>query len=189
VHGNFRSAQSRRLVFAALLAYALSGCAGLSDVASGDVKVFNTGRWFSKPTWTSITSNSAAARREVTQNDLLGPDGACAGMSVVAPEPAGGDPTALPTAAPLIPGGIGIDMTECEVVQRAGRPDNFELGNNQRGERSMVLTYIHGPKPGIYKFEAGRLVAMERGPEPPAAPKPAKPAKQPAKPGPSARRV
>jgi hypothetical protein len=110
-------------------------------------------------------------------------------MSVIAPEPAGGDAVAPPTAAPLIPGGIGIDMTECEVVQRAGRPDNFEVGSTQRGERSAVLTYIHGPKPGIYKFEAGRLVALERGPEPPAAPKPAKPAKQPAKPAPSARRA
>ena len=187
MHGNNRSAQYPWFACAALIGFALSGCAGISDVASGDVKLFRPGDWFSKPT-IIVNDKTATVRREVAPNDLLGPDGACAGSAVPAQEPAGGDTTAVPTTAPLVPGGIGIDMTECEVVQRAGRADNFEIGSNQRGERSVVLTYIHGPKPGIYKFAAGRLVAMERGPEPPAAPKPTKPAKQPVKPAPSARR-
>jgi hypothetical protein len=168
----------------AVIAFALSGCAGISEVASGDVKLFKPSNPFEKPAWAAVESSGmATTRRALTPNDLVGADGSCAGVPVAAAaDPGSSDANAAPAAAALVPGGIGIDMTECEVVQRAGHPENFEVGSNQRGERSLVLTYIRGPKPGIYRFEGGRLVTMERGPEPPPAPKPAKPAKQPAKP-------
>ena len=73
-------------------------------------------------------------------------------------------------------------MTECDVVRRAGPVEQRDLGVNERGERSLVLTYLKGPWPGIYRFTGGRLVSIERAPTPPpAAPaKPQKGAKKPA---------
>jgi hypothetical protein len=93
---------------------------------------------------------------------LINPDGSCAPV---------GDPE-------FASGGIALDMSECDVVQRAGAPDNIEVTPGPRGERAVVLTYARGDRPGIYRFVAGRLVSMERGPEPPAPEKPAKPAKK-----------
>jgi hypothetical protein len=37
------------------------------------------------------------------------------------------------------------------------------------------LTYSRGPRAGIYTFTSGRLTSVERGPEPVAQPKTAKP--------------
>jgi hypothetical protein len=76
-------------------------------------------------------------------------------------------------------GGIALEMTECEVVGRAGPPANVEVGANERGERAVTLTYTSGSRPGIYRFVAGRLSSIERGAEPP--PEPTKPKKPPAK--------
>ena len=84
---------------------------------------------------------------------LIGPDGSCA----------------APAAAPEFAGsGIGLDMSECDVVQRAGAPDNIDISANPRGDRAVVLTYARGERAGIYRFTAGRLISVERGPEPPA---------------------
>ena len=69
--------------------------------------------------------------------------------------------------------GIALQMTECEVVQRAGGPDGIEFGS-EGGERSVVLTYTRGARPGIYRFAGGRLYSIERAPEPPDAAKPQK---------------
>ena len=102
---------------------------------------------------------------------------------VVAPlsDPAGG--------AEIVAGGIGLGMTECDVVRRAGPVDNVEIGTTPRGERSTVLTYMRGERPGIYRFVNGRLRSVERGPEPPPPPKPEKPKKKPAKKPPKDRPV
>ena len=80
---------------------------------------------------------------------------------------------------PLIPAAIALEMSECDVVKRAGVAEKVEIGTNERSERTAKLTYINGQRPGIYYFTAGRLTSMERAPEPPA---PQKPAKKPAKP-------
>jgi hypothetical protein len=63
-------------------------------------------------------------------------------------------------------------MSECDVVKRAGSPEQVQIGANDRNERTAVLTYIRGPRPGIYHFTSGRLTLMERAPEPPPQPKP-----------------
>jgi len=115
----------------------------------------------------SLSVGSAAPvaeLRTVTAADLVGPQGQCAG---------GGQDAAAPR------GGIALQMTECEVVGRAGPPENVELGTNDRGERAVTLTYTGGPRPGIYRFSGGRLYAIERGQEPP--PEPPKPKKPPPK--------
>jgi hypothetical protein len=62
-------------------------------------------------------------------------------------------------------------MTECEVVRTLGQPQNVEIQPNERGERTAVMTYTRGVRPGTYRFSAGRLTAIERGPAPPEEPK------------------
>lgn len=92
-----------------------------------------------------------------------------------APPPVVGAPD-QPTAAPVR--GVALDMTECDVVRVAGYTNAVEISANENGQRAVVLTYASGPRPGIYRFVSGRLVSIERGPEPPPAQKPAKPAKK-----------
>ena len=81
----------------------------------------------------------------------------------------------------LAQGGIALQMTECEVVKRAGTPENVQVGTNVRGERTVTLTYNSGPRPGIYHFSGGRLYDIDRVEAPPEPPKPAKPKKPAAK--------
>jgi hypothetical protein len=104
--------------------------------------------------------------RPVTAADLVGPQGQCAGT--------GQD-------AGATQGGIALQMTECEVVRRAGAPENVELGTTDRGERAVTLTYNNGPRPGIYRFAAGRLYAIERSTQEPPPEPPPKAKKPPAK--------
>jgi hypothetical protein len=79
---------------------------------------------------------------------------------------------------PPVAGGIALGMTECQAVQRAGRPNDVAISADQRGERKVVITYLSGPWPGIYTFAGGRLSVVERAPE---QPKPAAPKKTPKK--------
>ena len=124
--------------------------------------------------------------RPITPADLVSPDGACAsvgpeGAVVASAAPNSGDQPPVNDTSQLLPGGIGLQMSECDVVRRAGNPDRIENGANERGERAVVLTYIHGPRPGIYRFSGGRLYSIEASPAPPPPPpKQKKPAKKPA---------
>jgi hypothetical protein len=145
------------------LATALAACA--SDISLDD---FNLSRKISNVAASATTTTLAFqggrdfSERLVTQADLVGPQGQCAGPGF-AP---GGD--GQPNAAPVIAqSGIALQMTECEVVQRAGAPDGIEFGNNA-GERNVVMTYTGGARPGIYRFSGGRLYSIERVAEPPA---------------------
>jgi hypothetical protein len=133
----------------------------------------------------SVTGFKEKPLPPVTAADLVDASGRCAGATV--PAEAGGDqPTgqtgvSLPEAGvPMIPAAIALEMSECDVVKRAGFPERVEIGANERNERTATLTYINGQRPGIYNFTDGRLKSMERAPEPPAPPKPVK--KKPAKP-------
>jgi hypothetical protein len=141
-----------RLIVVAVLAPLVVACS--SDIGSVNILP-------KLGTFESLSLGNAAPTRElrpVTAADLVGPQGQCA-------------------AGQSAQGGIALEMTECEVVGRAGQPDNVELGTTDRGERSVTLTYTGGPRPGIYRFAGGRLYAIERGEEPPPEPpKPKKPA-------------
>src|SRR5262245_4029184 len=118
-----------------------------------------------KPDWLSYSGNKEEfTLRPTGPADWVGPDGQCASA------PNEPDPGAEPGAAPSGQGGIALQMTECDVVRRAGPPERAEVGANERGERAVVLTYIRGARPGIYRFADGRLISIERGPEPPPAP-------------------
>ena len=93
----------------------------------------------------------------------------------------GGAANAAPALPPQVrsgPSGIALQMTECDVVRVAGYTDRIEVGTNERGQRNVTLTYLSGPRPGIYRFVGGRLASMERVAEQPAqAKKPQKPTK------------
>jgi hypothetical protein len=104
----------------------------------------------------------------VTPADLVDANGSCAGTA------ASGE------NVPMIPAAIALEMSECDVVKRAGIAEKVEIGTNQSRERTATLTYFKGQRPGIYHFTAGRLAAMELAPEP-ASPKPAKKPAKPAK--------
>jgi len=115
------------------------------------------------------------------------PVGSMAGDLAGAPMPAGAVAAANPgdgvQGGPQVLGGIALGMTECQAVQRAGQPGNVNIGAGNRGERTVVLTYLTGPWPGIYHFADGRLKVIDRAPAPPEPPKapPKKKTKKPAK--------
>jgi hypothetical protein len=140
----------------------------LLAACASDPNSSRSSSWFATPDWAKDSGGPTFSTRAPTGQALVGPDGRCA-----VGDPAGG--------AEIVAGGIALDMSECDVVRRAGPVDNVEIGTTQRGERSAALTYMRGERPGIYRFVNGRLVSIERGPEPPPPPKPEKPKKKPAK--------
>jgi hypothetical protein len=120
----------------------------------------------SKPDWATFSgSKSEFTLRPVAQSDLVGPEGQCAGgPGQVAAAP--GEPV-LPPSTPTVQGGIALQMTECDVVKRAGATDRVDIAANERGERAVTMTFHKGPWPGVYRFTSGRLVSIERLNEPP----------------------
>lgn len=135
----------------------------------------------------------------VTQDDLIGADGRCGGgpavipAAVPEPQPPETDGTvgqgsrsaAMPPQQPandlVLPTtqGIALGLSECEVVRRAGQPERFDVGTDERGERAVTLSYMRGERAGIYRFREGRLFTIERVivAEPEKPKKPVKPAK------------
>jgi hypothetical protein len=163
------------------LALALAGCTSKIDWDS--FRLPSLGENLRLPSMTAPVP--VDVRGPVKAEDLVDSEGRCAGapMASAAPAAEGADPVTVPPDAALAASGIGLAMTECDVVKRAGPPEKLELGSNERSERALTLSYLKGPRPGIYRFVEGRLVMIERAPEPPAPPKPVRPAK-PAKPKP-----
>jgi hypothetical protein len=153
-------------VLAALtMAGVLGGCA---DVG------WDAGTLFRKPVdvagrsagYTYSDLQESRQSRPVSDSDLVDANGSC---------PAAAAPGSDASASSE---GVGLGMTECEVVARAGPPNNVQLGRNPNGDRTAVISYQSGPRPGIYHFERGRLTQMDRvevAPPPPQAKK--KPAK------------
>ena len=102
----------------------------------------------------------------VAAADLVDANGGCAGGEA---------------GIPPVPAAIALEMTECDVVKRAGAAARAEIGTNDRRERTATLTYSRGERPGVYSFVDGRLKSMELGPDQPAAPKTAKKLAKPTK--------
>jgi hypothetical protein len=155
----------------AALAPVIAGCSG--DGLSG-INVLPKTTEVMRPDWLSYSGGKEEfTLRPTGPADLVGPEGQCSGAAE--PDP-NAEPGTLPTPTQ---GGISLQMTECEVVRRAGTPERVEFGSTQGGERSVVLIYTRGVRPGVYRFASGRLVSIERGPEPaPARPKAAPKKKQ-----------
>jgi hypothetical protein len=163
-----------RMIAMAALASAIAACS--SDLGLNNVTLVpKPETLLRKPDWATFSGGkSDFALRPVTAADLVNAAGQCTSES----EQAAADPTAA-GAAPLVAGGIALQMTECDVVRRAGPVEKIDFGSDDRGERIVTLTYLRGPWPGIYRFAGGRLVSIERAPGPP--PAPAKQQKAPAK--------
>ncbi len=132
------------------MAVTLAGCGSMN---------FDTSGWFSRPLdvfgrnagYTYSQLDQSKQERPITANDLVDANGAC--------------PTA---AAPdSLGGGIAIGMSECDVVARVGPPSAINLGRNPNGDRTAILTFNSGARPGVYRFVAGRLKEMDRVEEPP----------------------
>jgi hypothetical protein len=169
-----------RMIGALAVAFALSGCA--------NVDFENKDAWFAKPfqvvsrnggyTFSELQESKDRAR-SIIASDLVDGNGACPApaaqpASIAAPgnEPAGAPPA--PDTNPLLGGGIALGMSECDIVFRAGQPNAVQLGQNPNRDRTAVLTFNSGPRPGIYHFERGSLIEVESVPAPPAPPKTAK---------------
>jgi hypothetical protein len=180
-----------RLILPLLLASALlSGCGG--DFLSSDTKLFPSSvKIFSTPTWSSAAKVQTADLNNtgpVTPEEFIDASGHCATAAAAAPaEPAAGtvagdlaSASAAPaaTAQSLLPGGVALGMTECQVAQHAGQPGQVDIGANENSDRKVVLTYQSGPWPGIYTFTNARLTVVDRV----AVPEPVKPVKKKVKP-------
>jgi hypothetical protein len=177
------------------LAGALAAALALGGCANVDVE--NKDAWFSKPfqvvsrgggyTFSEL-QESKARTQPITANDLVAANGSCPPPPAVQQAPAaaaanqpGSAPAATDTSA-LLGGGISLGMSECDVVFRAGAPNAVQIGKNPNGDRTAVVTFNSGPRPGIYHFEAGALMEVERmqtapAPAQTAKKKPASPAK------------
>jgi hypothetical protein len=167
----------KRLLVLLLLAPMIAGC-GSSDMFSSDL-LSRDSEWFSRSGRlfirnVSIETPPLTPDKPVTAEDLVSAEGFCPGMA----PPGGANAMAEGAAAapaPSTSGTVALGHTECDVVRGIGAPDNVNLSNNARGDRVAVINYSRGQRAGIYTFTAGRLSSIERGPEPVAQPKTAKP--------------
>ena len=143
----------------------------------------SSAQWFAKPllknnlnyTYSQLDENKQ--NRPVTQNDLVDANGACPSYVAAAPAQSAGanSSDALPAdQAALIGAGVALGMSECDVVSRLGAPNAVNLGRYPNGLRSAILTYNGGARPGVYRFESGRLSEMDRVEAPPPPPAPEK---------------
>ena len=146
-----------------------------------DLASVKDAEWFSRPGRLFIKNVSIDApplnpNDPIKPDDLVSADGACAGMA-----PPGGpaDANALTDgpagAPPRSLGSVALGHTECDVVRGIGAPDSVNISNDRRGELLAVVTWSRGARAGIYTFNGGRLSSVERGAEPVAEPKAAKP--------------
>jgi hypothetical protein len=182
------------VVGALAIAVALGGCA--------NVDYENKDAWFSKPfefvsrkggyAYSDLQASKDRSR-PITANDLVAANGSCpppavpqAPAAAAANQP-GGAPAPTDANA-LLGAGVALGMSECDVVFRAGAPSAVQISKNPNGDRTAVLTFNSGPRPGIYHFEAGALAEVERVQTAPATTpaltakkKPASPAKASAK--------
>jgi hypothetical protein len=154
----------------------------------------DTTKWFAKPLnpfnsnrgYSYSSLGETRQDRPITANDMVDANGAC--PNYVAPAPSasanpGEGPAATPDTSALLNGGVALGMSECDVVARLGQPTAVNLGRNANGLRSAVLTFRTGPRPGIYRFNNGRLAEMDRVEVPPPAPEQKTTKKKPTKSG------
>jgi hypothetical protein len=159
-----------------LFAPTIAGCSGTSDMFSSDL-LSKDAEWFSRSGRlfiknVSIDTPPLTPNKPISPEDLVSADGACAGRA-----PANANALTNNGVAPST-SSVALGHTECDVVRGIGAPDNVSFSNDSRGDRVAIITYSRGPRAGIYTFSAGRLTSIERGPDPVADPKPAKPKRQ-----------
>ena len=156
------------------LAPVMAACSSSSDIFNRDAD------WFQRAGRLSISNVSISApplspTSPVGAQDLVSAEGYCAGM----PQPGGDGAQALadgPAGAPAPAGGsVALGHTECDVVRGIGAPESVNLSSNPGGERQAVITWLHGPRAGIYTFTGGRLSSVDAAPQAEAPAKSARP--------------
>jgi hypothetical protein len=139
------------MVAAIALAAAVAACA--SDVTISDLNPTRKLQTLTRPNWLTFSGhNDDLTLPPVHEIDLINRAGQCAAVA-----PAGDTGGLL--------GGVSLQMTECEVVNRLGPPDNTDFDVDGRGERIVTLTYKGGARPGVYTFAESRLASIARGPQ------------------------
>ena len=153
----------------------------MPDLKMSEMTFFpNRGAIFRSQDWGSTGASKAApdfvSSRAVSPEDYVDGAGQCVAQGTAQSAEASvgtvagdlGTGTAAPAAQAVVPGGVALGMTECQVVARAGQPGQIDIGADEAG-RKVVLTYMSGPWPGIYTFSGGRLKVVDRvaQPEPP----------------------
>lgn len=152
------------IAIAALASVGIGGCNSnqLAEIGAAGTNLVPRVDRLARPDWLTYSGGKQEfTLRPVTAADLVSAEGQCPLDPQVS---SGGPDPAAVDGVPTIPGGIALQMTECDVVRRAGAPDQVQIGGDERGERSVVITYTRGPRPGTYRFAAGRLQAIERAP-------------------------
>lgn len=137
---------------------------------------------FATPDWAKFTGAKPTVLRAVTQDDLVTSDGRCAAVEPAVAQTTDGSAPNSPEASsdalagqgplPNMQSGVGLSMTECQVVQRTGAPERIDISAEGQ-ERITAMTVTRGSSPGLYRFRGGRLVSIERI-DVPAPPKSAK---------------
>jgi len=189
-----------RIAFACAAAFAVAGCKNAAGVFEdqNDGGWFSK-PFVAKPDWARASTGNVTLGPQgpVGPEDMVSADGQCAAPAAALAQSAeantteaaagGGAPSATQaaaapnsglqrlesTSAPLVTGGIALGMTECPGRPASGTPSNVAISTGEKGERKVVLTYLSGPRPGIYTFSGGRLNVVELAPEQPKSAKPA----------------
>ncbi len=172
----FDASNTAAATVALTIALCLSGCAG--DTSAVFARPFNAFNNNLNYTYSSL--NEATQNRPITANDLVDANGGCPRYVSPAPQSpapgaagadaAGADAAAQPDQGSPFGAGVALGMSECEVVSRLGQPTAVNIGRNPNGLRSVALTFKGGPRPGLYRFEDGRLSGMDRVELPPSPP-------------------
>jgi hypothetical protein len=140
------------------LGLATGACASIQNMVPDPASFRLPDRTTFLPTNATAFQGKVTADGPVGPSDLVNGQGLCAGAGVAD-----------------LSRGVGLEMTECEVVRALGQPQSVEI-SPQPGRRRAALTYTTGERAGIYQFVDGRLASVERGSEPPPPPVEKKPA-------------
>jgi hypothetical protein len=155
--------RAARVAGAALALSLVAACSSVPDITQINVPKVDFSD-FTVSDWNVFAKTSPASVKPVSPEDFVDPQGQCAGTVAPAPE-AAPSPAEGAAAAPAVPRGIALGMAECEVVRATGQSPRVEIAANDRGDRTVIMTYDSGDHAGIYRFVAGRLVSMERNPQ------------------------
>src|SRR5262249_4641020 len=129
-----------RMIAMATLAFAMAACS--SDLGlNGVTLVPKPETLLRKPDWTTFSGGrNDFELRPVTAADLVNAEGQCnsgAGQAA-ADSSAAGAPVA---------GGIALQMTECDVVRRAGPVEKIHVGSRGRGRAARTPPHLPRPRP------------------------------------------
>jgi hypothetical protein len=146
----------RRTLAIVALATSLTACGSIQNMMPDPANFKLPDRSTLLPPTSSSYAAPLSTSNAVGPADLVDGQGQCAAS-------ASSDAAAGPAR------GVGLDMTECQVVRALGQPQAVDATPQPGGRRHVVITYTTGERAGIYEFVDGRLTGIERGEEPPPA--------------------